>query len=176
MRSFNPIAFMAALLAVMAFLPVSAKNIQVPKAYMFGFSASFNDSTVYFTDIQEVDSVWVDQKKGFLAERSQYSYQLRDHFTTSTGQSHRTCVVVSSLKRQDVEKKYAKMKKQYVEKNAGKYDVRYLTAADFQFKPVRLADESQESTQPTSKKEKRENKPKKGAGQPPHDKPAPPHQ
>ena len=40
-----------------------AKNIVEKKAYMFGFSASFNDSIVYFTNIQEIDSVWFSQKK-----------------------------------------------------------------------------------------------------------------
>ena len=36
---------------------VQAQNVKVPHAYMFGFVASFNDSTVYFTNIQKVDSV-----------------------------------------------------------------------------------------------------------------------
>ena len=35
------------------------------KVYLYGFAASFNDSTVYFTDIQEVDSAVID-RSGFL--------------------------------------------------------------------------------------------------------------
>ena len=48
---------------------VQAQNVKVPHAYMFGFVASFNDSTVYFTNIQKVDSVWVTKKKQRLAGR-----------------------------------------------------------------------------------------------------------
>ena len=35
---------------------LKAQNIKEPKGYLFGFVASFNDSTVYFTDIQEMDT------------------------------------------------------------------------------------------------------------------------
>ena len=28
------------------------------KVYMFGFAASFNDSTVYFTDVQQLEGAW----------------------------------------------------------------------------------------------------------------------
>ena len=114
MRFFKHITLAVALLTAST-LPLSAKSTQASKAYMFGFSASFNDSIVYFTDIQEVDSVWTNGKGRFLAGRNQYSYQLREYFTTKLGMARRTCVVVSSLKRKDVEKKYAKMKKQYIE-------------------------------------------------------------
>ena len=69
---------------------VLAQNKQVPKAYMFGFVASFNDSTVYFTDIQEMDNVWVTKKKDMIAGKSNYSYQklaksyLRSHWLCKT--------------------------------------------------------------------------------------------
>ena len=61
MRFFRTLSL--AVLMVAGSQTLSAQNIQVPKAYMFGFVASFNDSTVYFTDIQELDSVWVTKKK-----------------------------------------------------------------------------------------------------------------
>ena len=38
----------------------SAKKVQVPHVYMFGFSASFQDSTVYFTDIQDVQVLGIE--------------------------------------------------------------------------------------------------------------------
>ena len=46
-------------------LQVSAKQKIEPR-YLFGFAASFADSTVYFTDIQKVDSAWIDTKTKFL--------------------------------------------------------------------------------------------------------------
>ena len=127
------------LLAVSAYVQVSAKNYVVPKSYMFGFAASFNDSIVYFTDIQEVDSVWLTSKKAMLAGRSNYSYQLRDHFNTQLGMPNRTCIVISNVDRKKVEKKYNKMKKQYT-KRPGQYDVRYLSASDFKFTSVNMDD------------------------------------
>ena len=51
------ITLAAVLMAALAFVPTLAQNRVVPKAYMFGFAASFTDSIVFFTDIQEVDSV-----------------------------------------------------------------------------------------------------------------------
>ncbi|MCH5308371.1 MAG: hypothetical protein J1E58_00815 [Prevotella sp.] len=138
MKFIRNITLAIALAACAASQSVSAKSLLAPKAYIFGFAASFNDSTVYFTGIQEMDSVWVDPKNGFLLGRSNYSYQLRDYFSQKLDQPHRTCVVISSLKRQDVEKKYLKMKRQYTVKNAGKYDVRNLTDADFRFKAVNM--------------------------------------
>jgi hypothetical protein len=171
MKSFRLFAFAAALLTASASLTTSAKNIQVPKAYMFGFVASFNDSIVYFTDIQTVDSVWVSSKKNLLAGGNHYSYQLRDHFAQQMNMPYRTCIVVSSLKRKDVEKKLQKMKQDYMVKNKGKYDVRFLTESDFRFQTVNMAPDEQVAPQPKQKKEK---KPKDASKRPPRDGKMPP--
>ena len=138
MKFIRHITLAASLLAVLAYVPSLAQNRVVPKAYMFGFVASFTDSIVFFTDIQEVDSVWLMPKKNILAGRSNYSYQLRNFCADSLGFKNRTVVVVSSLKRKDIEKKYAKMKKDYTEKHAGKYDVNYIDASEFHFTPVNM--------------------------------------
>ena len=127
---------LAILLLAAAPQAATAQNILVPKAYLFGFAASFNDSTVFFTDIQTVDSVWVTKKKGFLAGKSNYSYQLRNYCEQKMDLPKRTCVVVSALKRKDAEKKYKKMMKKYVGKKAKNYDVRYISSSDFHFEPV----------------------------------------
>lgn len=159
----------AILLAASAYMPASAKNIMVPKAYMFGFIASFNDSIVFFTDIQEVDSVWVmEKKKTILTGRSNYAAQLRNFFSNSFNLNNRTCVVISGTKRKDVEKKYAKLKKQYTVKNANKYDVHYVDATEFKFRPVNMEDSDQEIvTQPKKKKDKKQKPPKDGKMPPP---------
>ena len=138
MRQFKQITLIILLLTVCQ--TISAQNIQAPKAYMFGFAASFSDSTVYFTNIQEVDSVWVTKKKQLLAGHSNYSYQLRDFFTRERQLPNRTCVVVSSLKRKDVEKKYAKMKQMYVVKGKDKYDVRFVPESEFHLKTVNMGE------------------------------------
>ena len=115
---------------------VQAQNVKVPHAYMFGFVASFNDSTVYFTNIQKVDSVWVTNKKSMLAGRNQYSYQLRDYFAQQRNMPNRTCVVVANTDLKKLEKKYIKMKNKYLVKSKKPYDVRSLNETDFKFLPV----------------------------------------
>ena len=127
MKIIRHITLAAAIMAALAFVPSLAQNNRVvPKAYMFGFVASFTDSVVFFTDIQEVDSVWLMPRKKMLAGKSNYSYQLRNFCADSLGFKNRTVVVVSALTRKEIEKKYAKMKKDYTVKRAGQYDVHYI--------------------------------------------------
>ena len=126
-------------IALMAFgsMNVQAQDVKVPHAYMFGFVASFNDSTVYFTNIQKIDSVWVSKNKHhFLGGRSQYAYQLRNFFAEKRNMPNRTCVVIADLDRKKVEKKYIKMKNKYLVKSKKPYDVRNLAESDFKFEAV----------------------------------------
>ena len=118
---------------------LSAQNVKVPHTYMFGFVASFNDSTVYFTNIQKIDSVWVSKKKQFLAGRNQYSFQLRNFFTEKRNLPNRTCVVIANLDRKKLEKKYIKMKNKYLVKSKKPYDVRNIAESDFKFEAVDMS-------------------------------------
>jgi len=140
MKFYKHITLVAALIAVSALMPASAKNYVVPKAYMFGFVASFNDSIIHFTDIQEVDSVWLMSKKKMVAGRSNYSYQLRNYCAETLGMPNRTVVVVTALKRKDIEKKFLKLRKQYTGKKNAQYDIRYINASEFRFKTVNMDD------------------------------------
>ena len=75
------------------------------KTYAFGFAASFNDSTVYFTDIQVLDSAWLNEKNDFLVSRDNYSYQLRDYLASEQQMPRRTCIVYAGKNKKKVEKK-----------------------------------------------------------------------
>jgi hypothetical protein len=86
------IAFASIALACFSSLSASAKN-DAKTAYIFGFASSFNDSTVYFTDVQKVDSAYFTRKSKFLVSRENYSYQLRDYLEQQ-GAGKRTCVVM----------------------------------------------------------------------------------
>lgn len=119
---------------VCSFSSASAKVICVPKLYAFGFSASFNDSIVYFTDIQVIDSAWINDKTKFLISRDNYSYQLKNYFT-SIGQEHRTCVISFALTRKEIEKKYKKMKEKYVK--AGNFSIKNISKNDFHFAAIK---------------------------------------
>ena len=126
----------------MAAMLIPALTFAVQKhtpGYICGFATSFNDSTVYFTDIQYMDSTYTDSKTGFLYSRDNYSYQLRGHMQKN-GVANPTCITFFCKKRKDVEKKYAALKKRYATK--GRYDVKYLLASDFAFTPI-IPDESE---------------------------------
>ena len=104
--------------------------------YVFGFAASFNDSTVYFTNIQKIDSAWIDSKTHFLYSRENYSYQLRDYLKEK-GEKAPTCVTTFALSQKDVEKKFIKFKKKYTSGKM-KYDVKYISQNDFKYSPVQV--------------------------------------
>ena len=82
---------MMAAMMLLTTTTASAKKVITPKVYMYGFAASFNDSIVHFTDIQTLDSVWIDSKTGFLLGRENYSFQLRDYLG-SQQMPQRTCI------------------------------------------------------------------------------------
>ena len=133
-------------------IQVSAKNKVEPR-YLFGFSASFADSTVYFTDIQKVDSSWIDSKTKFLLGRDEYAGQLKRYFA-SQNNPNRTCVVFFDKDIKKAERKLRKLKEIYTVKAKGGYDVKYLTKSDFEFAPVYMGLDEEEEQAETIKKEK----------------------
>jgi len=120
---------------VVALTALTASAVNKPeKVYMYGFAASFNDSTVYFTSLQEIDSVYIDSKTKFLYSRDNYSYQLRDYLSAHGAENY-TCTTVFALNRKAAEKKYAKLRKRYTQ--GGKYTVKELSKTDFFFVPIK---------------------------------------
>ncbi|MBP5410259.1 MAG: hypothetical protein J6Y46_08920 [Prevotella sp.] len=134
MKIIKYILFSLLLAAVMP-TELQAKVVK-SKMYLFGFSASFQDSIIYMTDVQEVDGIWYDTKTKFVIERGQYSDQLKTYLTESKQKPNRVCVVMFAPSRKEAEKLFIKMRKEYTVKAKGKYDVRYLTNTDFMFRPV----------------------------------------
>ena len=138
-------------------LGMTAKNKTVQKVYMYGFSASFQDSIVYFTDIQELENVSVAERTDFLYSRDSYSNQLRDYLA-GKNQPFRTCIVSYAFDRKHIEKKYLKLKSKYTKK--GNFDIRYLKTDEFKFEKVVPA-QVQEVTPDTPKYTKKGKKKKK---------------
>ena len=124
----------------------SAKKQQVEKMYMFGMSAAFTDTIVHFTNIQIVDSAWIDSKTNFLQDRDIYSNQLRTFLRDKQQAPNRTCIVFYSTKREKLEKKYQKMQRLYGKDKRGveHFDVRYIMDTDFKFQPVKQEEEQQD--------------------------------
>lgn len=142
------IALASIALACFSSLSASAKN-EVKTAYIFGFASSFNDSTVYFTDVQKVDSAYFTRKNKFLVSRENYSYQLRDYLEQN-GAGNRTCIVMFDFNQKKAEKKWNKLYARYVQKPKAKkakngqqmndapspYQVKTINSTDFHFSSV----------------------------------------
>ncbi len=146
------IALASLALACISSLVVSAKN-EVKTAYIFGFASSFNDSTVYFTSIQQLDSATFTGKSHFLVNRDNYSYQLRDYLEQK-GEGNRTCIVMYDFDQKKAEKKWNKLYLRYTQKPKAKkakngqqinaapspYQVKNINNGEFRFTPI-LSDE-----------------------------------
>ncbi len=133
------IKFVLLLGAMFIFASAEAKIVKEPEVFMFGFSASFKDSTVYLTDIQKLDSVWIESKGNYVLFRDEYSRQIKNYLATNHSAPNRTCVVFYAFDRKKAEKQYLKMRNTYTSKSHQQYDIRYLTSADFLFKRVEIA-------------------------------------
>ena len=148
------------------------KNSQVQKMYIFGLAASFTDTIVHFTPIEEIDSAWMDKKR-FLMGREEYSYQLREYLASKLLMEHRTCLVVFDKNRKKLEKKYARMMSLYTTppKKGRSYDVRQIGQQDFRFHSVNMsavveqrkqAEAEQKEATKNTKKEKKGKKDRPG--------------
>lgn len=80
--------------------------------YAFGVAASFNDSTVYYTEVQVLDSVQLD-KNGFLPKRDLYTYQLKNYLEYELKKPDYTCMIYFSENKAKLEKEASKVKGKY---------------------------------------------------------------
>ena len=127
----------AAAFLIAAVLPATtlAKGTAPQRIHMFGFAASFNDTIVHFTNIQTVDSVWIDGKSNFLMGRQLYSNMLSKYLSKNQ-LPHRTCVVFYDKNLKKLQKKYIKMKKLYLgegKKAKNRNSVNDIMESDFRF-------------------------------------------
>ena len=99
--------------------------------YAFGVAASFNDTVVYFTDIQVLDSVKLD-KGGFLPKRDLYTYQLKNYLELEKNLSNRTCMIYFSENKVKLNKEMAKIVSQY--KKNKSVALREVKTTEFSFK------------------------------------------
>lgn len=117
----------------LTFLMCSAFTMKKDKekpVYVFGVAASFTDTLVYYTDIQLLDSVYLDQH-GFLPRRDLYSYQLKNHLEYNLEKFNYTCVIYFSNNKKKLEKEASKVKSGYLK---SKQTLRPIDASEFQFK------------------------------------------
>ena len=112
-----------------AFMPKD----KVKSVYLVGVSASFSDSTVYFTDIQLVESAEIHKKSKLLLNRNQYSEQLDNYLEQTKGLNDRTCFIYFDDNKADLEKSVKKIKEKYIK--GGKSILRDL-GSEFKFSNI----------------------------------------
>lgn len=166
------IALALAIAAISSFT-AHAKN-DPTTAYMFGFASSFNDSTVYMTSVQRVDSVYLTHKKLFLDNRENYSLQLKEYLE-SIGAPKRTCIVIFDRNFKKAEKKWTKLHDRYTKqakakrlKNGEKpkdlptpWQMKNIDESKFMFKAVEPSDMEEPKTKAEKKEAKAQLKQKK---------------
>lgn len=110
--------------------------------YVCGMNFSFNDSLVYFTDIQAMDTVSVYGKYNILLNREQYAYQLRNFMTDKLHRPNTTSVIVHDIDKDKLTKKLQKLRDKYIfigkgkKKRPSNYDLRVLNTEEFKFEPI----------------------------------------
>ena len=129
----------------------NAKGYKPAKVYMFGFAASFNDSTVYMTNIQKVDAYLVDDRTHFLANREDYSYQLRSYLQSNGLVSYPTCITMFAENEKSAMKKYVKLKNRY-EKAKKKYFIKPVSENQFSYNTIKPDDITSYTEPQVSKK------------------------
>ena len=103
---------------------------EIKPVYVMGVSLCFGDSVVYFTDIQQIDSVRL-TKEGFLPSREGYSEQLKSYLMNKDGNMNHTCITYFSEKKADLQKKATKLIKRY--QTNGTAIIRQISLSEFCF-------------------------------------------
>ena len=89
---------------------VKKEKVDKPRrVYLYGAATNFNDSTVYVTDIQRLDSMVI-KADGSLQNLAQYSLQLKVYLEGTLGKQNQTCAVIYSAKKTKVENEFSKMR------------------------------------------------------------------
>ena len=131
------IKYILLLVVALTALGASAKPLKTNQVYMFGFSASFKDSVIYVTDIQNVPGTWVESKNKFLLLRDEYSRQMKDYLEEKLQQEKRVCVVFYYLKKKKAEKEFLKLMKKYKKG----YEVRHVNEKDFKLEAIDVSEQ-----------------------------------
>ena len=108
----------------------SMKKEKEKQVYAFGVAASFNDTIVYYTETQMLDSVVLD-KRGFLPQRELYSYQLKNYLEYELAKLDYTCMIYFSENKNKLQKEASKVKGKYVK---GNLKLQSIAPSDFSFK------------------------------------------
>ena len=126
----------AAALLVMVLMTASSATmlhakVEQKPVYICGYAVNFVDSTAYLTEIQCIDTAYVESKNGFLMDRNLYSDQLNHYLKKQQGGKHYTCMVLFDKKLSRLQKRVEKMRRRDAKDTGTR--LKSLSATEFQF-------------------------------------------
>ena len=89
------LAGLLSIFVLSSFAAPKAEKDGPKRVYMYGVSVDFNDSVVYLTDVQYLDSIVIN-KDGSLLNYANYSHQFKMYLEGTLGEDNQTCAVVYS--------------------------------------------------------------------------------
>lgn len=136
MRTFK-YALLLFLMAFTALTTIEAKKKLQP-VYLVGYAFSIIDSTAYQTQVQYMDSTWVDSKAKTLYYRVNYTIQFQSFLEGKMNCSNVVCAVMFDKKRARLEKKLQRIHRHQQKNGVQKFDV--IPSATFQFQTENWSD------------------------------------
>lgn len=117
------------LICLLGALHLSAFADNPQRVYLFGVATNLNDSTIYLTDVQHLDSMMLNAD-GSLPNYVGYSLQFKVYLEGELDESHQTCAVIYSEKKKRLEKRFLAVRKKYLKG----YTIKLIGSDVFQFK------------------------------------------
>ena len=105
---FYVLFFLACVLCQSAEAKVKQKPV-----YLFGFATSFVDSIAYITDVQYIESSYIETKSKFLVGRNVYSLQLQQFLDKNEGCKHPVTSIFYGKKKEKMEKRRLSIFRRY---------------------------------------------------------------
>ncbi len=127
MKILKSLTILLLLLAVTS--AFASRKGELKPVYVMGTSLCFGDSIIYFTDIQQIDSVRL-TREGFLPSREGYSDQLKSYLEAKDGNINHTCITYFSEKKASLQKIASKLLKRY---QSGTAIIRHITPEEFKY-------------------------------------------
>ena len=118
-------------LAVAADEKDAGKEPKVQRVAMFGCAISFTDSVVCMTDIQTIDSAWIEPAHKFLLDRSLYSLQLQIYMEQQ-GHKNAICTIFYNKNPRKLQRMWQKVYKRILKQDGLRYQE--LPVSAFRFK------------------------------------------
>ena len=103
--------------------------------WLCGVAFSETDSVAYVTELQKMDSLYLDSRNNFLADRQMYSQQLNAYLEDSLGCRHMMPAILHSTKPKRAIKRRAKALRRF--RGDSSWQLNELAGDEFHFEPER---------------------------------------